>query len=128
MYCVLVHDPTGVPRIIWFPRGITGKNREAFFNLGSEPHHLSIQGRIAGNRKRRKRGVWQYDLKDREIIHFTCPWCGAVGTTSARYVDKDTHISVWCTPPHQGGCYRHLNLTFRRKSRARPVGWEGECI
>jgi len=109
MFKFKIHEPTGVLEVYW--------------SYGrSEPYHILVEDTIE---KPVKRGVWQYSGKG-NTIYFTCPWCGAVGTTELLTGSLVSFHgqSLWCKHPIEDraktqGCGRHLTLTFRKKGMER---------
>lgn len=71
----------------------------------TDPVFLMLKGDINAGRMKRKRSVW---TSEKDSIFFTCPWCGAVGCTHARYASLRAGVdSRYCDR-----CGRHLFLAF----------------
>lgn len=110
VYVLRIHRPTRVPYALGVRRAWTDKQIEEHEILRGEPYHIILQGRIAKNKKHRRRGIWQQDKDDPKQIYFTCPWCGMIGTSAFSNVDYGAE-SIFCTY----GCHRHLTLSYRKK-------------
>jgi len=82
--------------------------------FGGGAMHILIEGKIASGRASRKRGIWQRDPDDPKVIHFTCPWCGAIGTSEASWIGRSYVESIFCLKKN-GGCDRHLSLFYWKK-------------
>lgn len=105
------HPPTGVLFHFYMLPTASEKDIEYMTNYGGEPNHIILQGRIAKDKKHRRKGIWQQDKDDSKQIFFTCPWCCKIGTSESFRVGR-TADSVWCKH-----CLRHLTLSYRKQGR-----------
>lgn len=109
-YVLRIHKPTRVPYVLQVLSNWTDKQIEEREILRGEPNHVILQGRIAKDKKYRRRGIWQQDKDKPRRIYFTCPWCGMIGISEFAYVDYGAE-SIFCTY----GCHRHLTLSYRKQ-------------
>lgn len=118
-----LHEKTGV--LMTF-RVLKSRRLPESYEPGDEPCHVLLRGDIEAPRERR-RGVWQYaDTNRSDKIFFTCPWCGAIGS-SYKHQGGQTVDSLVCgsvvlsEDPYGGGCkkhgcVRHLSLHYREET------------
>jgi hypothetical protein len=109
------HTPTGVLHVARLYENPTPAELKKAGQAHGEPRHVLRKGKIGA--KRRRRGIWQYDLDDDNQIFFTCPWCGTIGRTNSENVGLANSESIWCGRMFLDGktvkgCNRHLSLFY----------------
>lgn len=118
------HIPTGVLHVARLYENPTPAELEKAGQAYGEPRHVLRKGKIGA--KRRRRGIWQYDLDSNNQIFFTCPWCGVIGRTNSDNVMSRSSESIWCgrisvrdgyDEKRVKGCGRHLSLYYMDKPK-----------
>lgn len=109
------HKPTGITQVIYAEPDASKAQIERLTTFSGEPRHIVMQGRIAKDKKYRRRGIWQQDKDDPKQIFFTCPWCGSIGTSTTTVVGTPYAESIFC----MRGCRRHLTLFYRKTGEGR---------